>query len=650
MMEQATLFDLEEKISDGWFNGVIDFLDLNNSPAWPDVFGDQLRGYFRDKQSIKTLSLFSGGGGLDIAFHDAGFNIVECIEIEKKFTKTLEANSANGKRLAGTKVNCIDVREYTPNHKKIDFIIGGPPCQTFSAAGARAAGVRGLDDKRGTLFEEYVRILTQVQPKGFLFENVYRIVGAQGGNPWKKIQEAFQNAGYKLYWRIIDSADYGVPQHRERLIIVGLKKGEFLFPYPTHGPDSVDNRPYYTAGTAVKGLDTSDCRIGINGRHGYLLNDIPPGLNYSFYTEKLGHPNPVFGWRSKFSDYLYKADPNIPARTVKAQGGQYTGPFSWENRPFTVEEFKRLQTFPDDYEIVGNRQDAIVQLGNSVPPQSGRILALALIDQVFNASLPFKIQYMPLNKELGFRKRKATLTKIYAQKAQRAIVDLRQSGRIVDNVTRKTKGSVTQYLTNGFILSDSMNDDGVACHFVFETDKTKWSIRVTDNVAKSNAKFQIKIVLSPSLSDILGTKTLILTSDIASYFSLVALWKFLEKKVKDLAHKDDLIQLFGYYQYRQESLYKFIFLNSCLKKDNFWKTTSQIVNGVAVGSPLHVSEMSNIYGVNDTTLLTVLKRLKDIGYEIRNHNTNSQLKRDHYLIPYPFATLNERSLQRLTSL
>ena len=80
----------------------------------------------------------------------------------------------------------------------------------------------------------------------------------------------------------------------------------------------------------------------MNGRYGHLLAEVPPGLNYSFFTEKMGHPRPVFAWRSKFSDFLYKADPSEPIRTLKAQGGQYTGPFHWANRPFTIGEFKRL--------------------------------------------------------------------------------------------------------------------------------------------------------------------------------------------------------------------------------------------------------------------------------------------------------------------
>jgi DNA (cytosine-5)-methyltransferase 1 len=372
-------------------------------------------------------------------------------------------------------------------------------------------------------------------------------------------------------------------------------------------------------------------------------------LNYSFYTEKLGHPNPVFGWRSKFSDYLYKADPETPVRTVKAQGGQYTGPFSWDNRPFSVEEFKRLQTFPDDYEIVGNRQDVIVQLGNSVPPQSGRILALAVIDQVFNVELPFEIKYMPVNKELGFRKRKTNLTKIYAQKAKRAIDDLRVSGRLTKNIIKKAKGVKTEYLSNGFILSDR-SATGIRFDFKYEFDATQWAINVANNNNGKKNQFEINIELTPGLSSILGTKFLKLGADVGSPYSIVALWKFLEKKVKELAHKDDLIQLFGYYQYRQDSLYRFVFLNKRMRRDPFWKVASQIISGIAVGSPLPLSELSDIYDVENNVLLTVLRQLKDIGYEIRNHNTNSQIKKDHYLIPYPFATLNERSLQRLTNL
>lgn len=181
---------------------------------------------------------------------------------------------------------------------------------------------------------------------------------------------------------------------------------------------------------AVEGADISDIEPGLGGRFGHLLEDIPPGLNYSFYTKQMGYPNPIFSWRSKFSDFLYKADPDTPVRTIKAQGGQYTGPFSWENRRFSITELKRLQTIPDDYEIVGNRQVVIEQIGNSVPPQLGRILALSILDQVINVGLSFNFAYLPESKKLGFRQRKRKLTEVYFQKAQIAIAKLSKEGKI----------------------------------------------------------------------------------------------------------------------------------------------------------------------------------------------------------------------------
>lgn len=251
----------------------------------------------------------------------------------------------------------------------------------------------GTQDARGILFREYVRLLEKISPAGFLFENVYGIMGAQGGKAWKEISESFSNAGYQLFYRIVDAADYGVPQHRERLLIVGLKEGKFKFPRPTHGPDSPDGAPFYNAETAVTGVELTpdERKTGIGGKYGALLDNIPPGLNYSFYTEKMGHPTPIFAWRSKFSDFLYKADPNTPVRTIKAQGGAYTGPLHWENRPFACSEYKRLQTFPDDYEISGTKQTAVKQIGNSVPPQLARIMSIAIRQQVFKTKFPFKL-------------------------------------------------------------------------------------------------------------------------------------------------------------------------------------------------------------------------------------------------------------------
>ena len=148
-MNQHKLFETVD--TNSWFQDALTNMDVKEETGWPDKFGEQFHNWISTNKikKIRTLSLFSGGGGLDIAFHDMGFDIVECVEIEKDFAATLTENSNENGRLYGTKVVCKDIREYSPEHENIQFIIGGPPCQTFSAAGARASGVNGMDDSRG---------------------------------------------------------------------------------------------------------------------------------------------------------------------------------------------------------------------------------------------------------------------------------------------------------------------------------------------------------------------------------------------------------------------------------------------------------------------------------------------------------------------
>ena len=153
-MKQMSIFDYKDE--DSSFSEICESLGVEvNAPAWPDAFGKRLSQYLKENniKPIRTLSLFSGAGGLDIGFSDAGFNIVESVEIERKFCDTLILNSGKGKQFEDAKVNCIDIRNYTAQGiGRIDFIIGGPPCQTFSAAGRRANGVLGTTDARGVLF------------------------------------------------------------------------------------------------------------------------------------------------------------------------------------------------------------------------------------------------------------------------------------------------------------------------------------------------------------------------------------------------------------------------------------------------------------------------------------------------------------------
>lgn len=633
--------------SQSWLRLAKQALGFDQGGGWPDVLGKRMADWAgrQDEPSINVLSLFSGAGGLDIGFHDAGFRIVECNELEPKFAKTLQLNSIAGGRLEGAVINCGDIRKFSPTAKKVDFVIGGPPCQTFSAAGARAAGVKGTDDARGMLFVEYARILEELRPTGFLFENVYRIVGAQGGAAWARIQEEFKGLGYTLYWRILDAADYGVPQHRERLIIVGLRNGEYLFPVPSHGPDSVGGVPYYTAATAVSGLPKDGVPKKIGGRHGHLLDDIPPGLNYSFYTEKLGHPSPLFGWRSKFSDYLYKADPDTPVRTIKAQGGQYTGPFSWENRPFSILEIKRLQTFPDDYLLNGNRQIAVHQLGNSVPPQLARVLALTIREQVFGRRMPFVVDRLPPIAKLGFRTRRSSLTDLYLAKAKIATAF---SAKQVKKF-RSIKGEISFSISEDFRLQ--INAEACDYRARYFLDDKKWRIELVEATGEGEAQYMITIERGgPRFNESQLGLPATLVSKSKRRESLLAIWKIYEHLLNRFKAKDDLIQLIGYYQEKPNCKLGFEISNRSLSRSNYWKLAAAITVRNSIGQIQGIDDVSDSMGMERDSLMSALVMLKRHGFEIRSHNTNPQIPDGKILVPYCFPTLTERSLQRFTRL
>ncbi len=620
-------------------------LDLCNFSGWPDLFGQKCQLWASEtlKKPIRTLSLFSGAGGLDIGFHDAGFSIQSCIEIEQKYANTLVENSGDHNYFGkDCHVICDDIRNYhSPEDMEIDFIIGGPPCQTFSAAGRRASGVMGTDDARGMLFEEYIRLLKKLQPKGFLFENVYGIIGAQGGSAWKQIQEGFSSAGYRIFHRILDTSDYGVPQFRERLFIVGLRDGEYHFPRPTHGPESLTGIPHFTAGEAILTAPASKDKVaeGLNGRYGHLLNDIPPGLNYSFYTKEMGHPNPIFAWRSKFSDFLYKADPDEPIRTLKAQGGQYTGPFHWDNRPFTLPELKRLQTFPDSYHVTGTRLVAIQQLGNSVPPQLARVLALSILSQVFGMRLPFDLPLLSANETLSFRQRKASKTKIYKEKALKAIANMEKPA----SPMRFKEKHYNAGITADFELVESGSYS-----VSVEESKGELVIEVSADLP-SNSSFEIAIApVNGNVWNLCHPKVRLKTNSLAEETFIIA-WKAFERELIESGKKADLVQLHGYYQYAP-SFKATMMIDGPAQTDPKWTTVARVVSGQWCRLNYSDTQLAAVWEVPQEEVLALGLFLRQIGYEIRNSKTNPQVPEGHYLIPYPFPTLNRMSVQLRKSL
>lgn len=617
----------------------------------PDKFRDALIKW-REENNIafKTLSLFSGAGGLDIGFEDVGFNIIESVEVEPKFAATATNNKKKNGFFHKTNIICKDIREYSPDpNLKVDFIIGGPPCQSFSSAGRRVAGVRGLNDDRGSLFEEYVRILKILQPKGFLFENVYGILGAQKGNAIKQIVAAFKDAGYTLSYKVLDAADYGTPQHRERLILVGLKDGTFRFPRPTHGNDA-QNTPFFSASEALENVPNKNkASLIINGRFGHLLNEIPPGLNYSFFTEKMGHPNPIFAWRSKFSDFLYKADPETPVRTIKASGGQYTGPFHWENRRFTIDELKRLQTFPDSYEFGDNYGIALKQIGNSVPPQFARVLALSILDQVFGFQLPFSLKYMNENEEPSFRKNKRLKQDIYYKKAQVSI-----SAITTQTIHLNEEYSYSGFLTSNFELVKSTQENhnsNYKIHIDISTEK--WRVYLENKIYDSIDKIKIGVFSTKhnNIKLFNDVSSIELYSNSLDIIDHTALWKAFEKALIEHGKKADLVQFNGYYQYKNDIKYSLSFFDSISNNNNLWRVVDSIYsNDAIIGKIKPIDYYLHTFNLELNELITIFKNLRAVGYEIRNHNTNSEIEKNHYLIPYKFPTLTPLSVQLNKSL
>lgn len=347
----------------------------------------------RSVPDLPAISLFSGAGGLDLGVERAGYRISVALDHDRDSCETLRGNFRKTHVLHG------DIRR-VPTEEILDaaglrpgqaaLLVGGPPCTPFSKSGYWLEYKRAGRDPEASLLDHYLRVLDEARPQAFLLENVYGLAYRNHNAPWfEKLLTTCRRLGYIVVERVILAADYGVPQRRQRIFIMGSLDREPAFPAPTHsGPHETRKAwdtsllPHVTTGQAIGDLvgrgDLHEPGEDVNGQYGHLLPGIPPGDNYLFYTAKRGHPAPLFTWRSRFWSFLLKLDPKQPSPTIQAQPGPYVGPFHWENRRLRLPEIKRLQTFPDDYEIVGSRRSAQVQVGNAVPPLLAEQIARSL--------------------------------------------------------------------------------------------------------------------------------------------------------------------------------------------------------------------------------------------------------------------------------
>jgi DNA (cytosine-5)-methyltransferase 1 len=346
-------------------------------------------------QQLRAFSLFTGAGGLDLGVEAAGFEVAYAVENEPVAVATLNLNRESWYPTL-PEVEPLDITKLVPTavmdecelvRGDIDLLVGGPPCVAFSKSGFHLEYKREGRDPRAGLLGDYLRFLEALRPAAYLIENVYGLAYRNQSAPFfKALVNGVRELGYSVSYEVLNAADYGVPQNRQRLFIVGSRDGRQLeLPSPTHWGQHERRRPpadvnqllpHTTAAEALAGLRTKpEPEESVNGKYGHLLPEIPPGRNYLHYTAHEGHPEPLFDWRSRYWTFLLKLDPQRPAPTIQAQPGPYVGPFHWKNRRLRAKELLRLQGFPDGYRIAGTRRELQAQVGNSVPPPLAELVA-----------------------------------------------------------------------------------------------------------------------------------------------------------------------------------------------------------------------------------------------------------------------------------
>lgn len=348
------------------------------------------------------MSLFSGCGGLDLGFRNAGFQVVLGVDNDHFSAVSHRRNFPEGEFFEGSVADfSAEAAEDLVGSEvleDVDLLVGGPPCPPFSKSRFyRTEKPRAMNDPVGEVtITGYLETLRWLRPRAFLLENVAGMAFKVHRETLDHILETASALGYECTYKVLNAADFGVPQIRQRFFIVGTRAGiDFEWPEPTHhepGRISLDDTiEWRTAGAAISDLDTeenaNDAGHVAGGKHRDLLEQIPPGDNYLFLTAKRGHPNPQFEWRKRYWSFLLKLSPDMPSWTIQARRSNNMGPLHWRNRILRIEEVKRLQSFPDDWHLAGKIEQQWRQVGNAVPPLLAEALGKELARSLSGASL-----------------------------------------------------------------------------------------------------------------------------------------------------------------------------------------------------------------------------------------------------------------------
>ena len=347
----------------------------------------------------QLISLFSGCGGMDLPFHKAGFKVVWAIDSNQYACKTFSRNIADV--IINDSIENIDIAQVP----EAEICIGGFPSQDFSLIWKRP----GLEGTRGNLYTYFLDFVNKKKPKAFVAENVKGLLSANNYQAIKQIISDFESIapGYLVKPKLYNFADYGVPQFRQRVLLVGIRMDtgfNFVHPQPEYGQNR--KKPYRTAGEALKNVEAvldNNKHHKIQTRTIEILNRIQPGGNFA----DIPKDSPYYV-KGMISHAYRRIHPDKPSSTIIAGGGGGTWGYHYlEPRSLTNRERARLQTFPDDFVFEGSTTEVRRQIGNAVPPQGIAAVVEALIPlfkgdypQVDLYEMSKKLQGMSIQKRL----------------------------------------------------------------------------------------------------------------------------------------------------------------------------------------------------------------------------------------------------------
>ena len=361
-------------------------------------------------KKIRALSFFSGAMGLDIGLEKAGIDVILACESEKFIRETIKLNRPKIKVLED--INNYSAKEIRKeaglkSKEKIDLIVGGPPCQAFSTAGKRLS----INENRGIVFIKYLELIKELNPTYFVIENVRGLLSVplkhvphdkrkgklktkeEKGGTLNYILNYLNNIGYKVSFNLYNSANFGSPQIRERVIIIGNKKEKLPYLTPTHSQyGEFGLKPWKTFKAAVKGLH--------NINHDYVkfpesrlkyYKKLKEGQNWrnlplKLQKEALGNSYYLGGGKTGFLRRLgwnkpsptLVTDPMMPATDLA---------HPVENRPLSIQEYKRIQEFPDDWKLAGSIRNQYKQIGNAVPVSLGRAIGKLIVNHILKKKI-----------------------------------------------------------------------------------------------------------------------------------------------------------------------------------------------------------------------------------------------------------------------